>query len=141
MFDVDGLSQAFMPCASMPKSLVFSVSPLYTTYGRFRKLGVPYFGVLIIRILLFRVLYIRVPYFPKLLYAEEGCFSGTPQVIGRLLRYPKTLNPTVNRVGSQFHSPCGASRWNAPIASQAAQLKVYHSTRLSVIQLSFISLL
>ena len=27
------------------------------TYGRFRKLGVPYFGVLIIRIPLFRVLY------------------------------------------------------------------------------------
>ena len=26
-------------------------------YGSFRKLGVPYFGVLIIRILLFRVLY------------------------------------------------------------------------------------
>ena len=33
--------------------------------GSFRKLGVPYFGVLIIRIRLFRY-YIRVPYFRKL---------------------------------------------------------------------------
>ena len=30
---------------------------LRVSYGGFRKLGVPYFGVLIIRILLFRVLY------------------------------------------------------------------------------------
>ena len=29
----------------------------YHGYGSFRKFGVPYFGVLIIRILLFRVLY------------------------------------------------------------------------------------
>ena len=36
-------------------------------YGSFRKLGVPYFGVLIIRILRFRV-HIKVPYFRKLPY-------------------------------------------------------------------------
>ena len=35
------------------------------TSGSFRKLVVPYFGVLIIRILLFRVLYLG-PYFRKL---------------------------------------------------------------------------
>ena len=35
-------------------------------YGSFRKLGVPYFGILIIRILLFRVLY------------EGPLFSETP---------------------------------------------------------------
>ena len=34
--------------------------------GSCRNLGVPYFGVLIIRILLFRVDYIGVPYFRKL---------------------------------------------------------------------------
>ena len=31
--------------------------PSGSKFGSFRKLGVPYFGVLIIRILLFRVLY------------------------------------------------------------------------------------
>ena len=33
------------------------LSPRIATFGGFRELGVPYFGVLIIRILLFRVLY------------------------------------------------------------------------------------
>ena len=35
----------------------FSVSLRGSPLGRFQKLGVPYFGALIIRILLFRVLY------------------------------------------------------------------------------------
>ena len=38
-----------------------------TYYGSFRKLGVPHFGVPIIRILLVRY-YIRVPYFRTLPY-------------------------------------------------------------------------
>ena len=41
--------------------------------GSFRKLGVPYFGVLMIRILLFRVLYLG-PYFRKL-----PCHSRQPE--------------------------------------------------------------
>ena len=39
-------------------------------FGSFRKLGVPYFGVLIIRILLFRVLYLGSPIFGNSLF---GC--------------------------------------------------------------------
>ena len=51
--------------------------------GSFRKLGVPYFGVLIIRILLFRVLY------------EGSLFSKTP----------KWANPTLNSgLGQAFRA-------------------------------------
>ena len=42
----------------------FSCLGLSDTYGIFPKLGVPYLGVLIIRILLFRVIYLG-PYFRK----------------------------------------------------------------------------
>ena len=45
--------------------------PQTAVYGSFRKLGDPYFGVLIIRILVFRVLYQRVPYFRKLPYGPN----------------------------------------------------------------------
>ena len=37
-------------------------------FGSFRKLGVPYFGILKIKILLYLGYYIRVPYFRKLPY-------------------------------------------------------------------------
>ena len=42
------------------KSRVSQVQSSATPNGSFRKLGVPYFGVLIIRILLFRVLYSQI---------------------------------------------------------------------------------
>ena len=61
--------------------------PRSPSHGSFRKFGVPYFGVLIIRILLFRVLYIGVPYFRKL---PNNGFPGTI-----IQCDPKrTLNPT-----------------------------------------------
>ena len=41
---------------------------LTKTIWGFRKLGVPYFGVLVIRILLFRVLYLGFPHFRELPY-------------------------------------------------------------------------
>ena len=51
-----------------PKSVSASTQLLryILSYGSFRKLGVPYFGILIIRILLFRVPQYNVPYFRKL---------------------------------------------------------------------------
>ena len=49
-----GLDKAEAKKATAPWTLSHCYS---STYGSFRKLGVPYFGVLIIRILLFRVLH------------------------------------------------------------------------------------
>ena len=47
-------------------------------YGSFRKLGLPYFGVLILRILLFNLGYCtRVPYFRKLHYRHRGAAGST----------------------------------------------------------------
>ena len=45
-------------------------APIEILYGSFRKLRVPYFGVLIIRILLFRVLLYSGPLFRKLPYPK-----------------------------------------------------------------------
>ena len=51
-------------------------------YGSCRKLGVPYFGVLIIRILLFRVLYWELPYLDDVIRDQkvllEISSSGIP---------------------------------------------------------------
>ena len=46
-------------------------------HGSFRKLGVPYFGVLIIRMLYYLGYYIRVPYFRKL--QRVKCQGGKSQ--------------------------------------------------------------
>ena len=59
-------------------------------YGSFRKLGVPYFGVLIIRILLFRVLYLGVLGFQSL--DASSCTSAQVSQVGALwgvVRYAK----------------------------------------------------
>ena len=47
-----------------PENALYTKTPKVnpTSYGSFRKLGVPYFGVLTIRILLFRVLYWGPPF-------------------------------------------------------------------------------
>ena len=60
------------------------------TNGSFRKLGVPFFGVLIIRILLFRA-YIKVPYFRKLPNQAEETFN--PEALCTITLNPKDLNP------------------------------------------------
>ena len=53
--------RAFMRiCIKKPKSETVNQNPkllVAKLYGSFRKLGVPYFGVLILGILLFRILY------------------------------------------------------------------------------------
>ena len=56
-FCIQSLSTGWDLRASYPKG------PMQL-YGSFRKFGVPYFGVLIIRILLFRVVY-QVPLFSE----------------------------------------------------------------------------
>ena len=52
-------------------------------YGSFRRLGVPYFGVLIVRILLFRVLYLRPPIFGNShMFQSVTSWKDTAGVVG-----------------------------------------------------------
>ena len=71
---------------------------LLTKYGSFQKLGVPYFGVLIIRILLFRVLY-QGPLFLETLIS----YSGRVNNHGRPLLYGEfDALSLANRLISEF---------------------------------------
>ena len=76
------------------------------TYGSFRKFGVPYFGVLIIRILLFRY-YIRVPYFRKLQYESpnKGVLTMTMGFFGNVIMQ-LYYNVTTTIIGTVTCSYC-----------------------------------
>ena len=60
----------------------------YKLHGAFRKLGVPFLGVLRIRILLFRVLF-RVPYFRKLPHVKAN--TSTPRDARPLTYFTNTV--------------------------------------------------